>query len=249
MVGRPLCVSTARAVGVVLMWSGAALAQAPPDSRVAVTVSAGERTTPTSFSQSITFEAFSEQGSLTTNYKITQPPFVDGDVTVRVWRGFGAGIAVSYLHDAFPAHVTALIPHPIIVNQPRTIRGDAVVTHRESAAHLQAVYWLQRRRRLDVLVSGGPSVIRADQDFVSDVSYGQTFPYNTATYEGATVTRQRKTAVGINIGAEAGWRVAGPFGVAALARYSRVINHFPAVGAESVIVGGLNVGGGVRLLF
>src|SRR5260370_13542704 len=110
-----------------------------------------------SFSQSISFEAFSEQGSLPTNYKVTQPPFVDGDVTVRVWRGFGAGIAVSYLHDAFPAHVTALIPHPIIVNQPRTIRGDAVVTHRESAAHLPAVYARPRMRVLDALVSVRPS--------------------------------------------------------------------------------------------
>src|SRR5712675_2111207 len=94
-VRRQLCGSTAGAIGFLLMVSGAALAQAPSDNRVAVTVGAGERTMSTSFSQSITFEAFSEQGSLTTNYKVTHPQFVDGGVTVRVWRGFGAGIAVS----------------------------------------------------------------------------------------------------------------------------------------------------------
>jgi hypothetical protein len=249
MASRQRCMSTAQAIGVVLMWSSAALAQAPTDHRVAVTVSAGQRTTSTSFSQSITFEAFSEQGSLAANYKVRHPPFVDGGVTVRVWRGLAAGISVSYLDDSYPARVTALIPHPILVNQPRTISGDAVVTHRESTAHLQAVYWLQRGRRLDVLLSGGPSVIRVDQDFVSDVSYAQTFPYNTATYKGATVTRQGRTALGINVGAEAGWRLAGPFGVAGLARYSRAVNHFASIGAESVVVGGLNVGGGVRLRF
>ena len=100
-----------------------------------------------------------------------------------------------------------------------------------------------------MLVSGGPSVIRAEQDFVSDVAYSQTFPYNTATFEGATVERQRKTAIGVNVGAEAGWRLVGPFGVAAVVRYSRVTDHFPVIGATSVPVGGLNVTGGVRLLF
>lgn len=246
---RRLGTLTAQAVGIVLFSSAAAVAQTSFDHRVAVTVGAGERTTAESFSQAITFEAFSEQGSLTTNYKIARPPFVDGSLTVRIWRGFGAGVAVSYLDDSFPAHITALIPHPLIVNRPRTVSGDAAVTRRESMAHLQAVYWLRPRRRLDVMLSAGPSMIRADQDFVADVSYAQTFPYNTATFASATVARQRKTVVGFNIGGDAGWTLAGPFGVVALARYSRVIAHFPSIGAESVAIGGLNVGGGIRFRF
>ena len=152
-----------------------------------------------------------------------------------------------YLNDSFSAHVTALIPHPLIVNQPRTISGDATVTHRESTAHLQAVYWFQRGRRLDVLVSGGPSVIRTDQDFVSVVCTRKDFRTTPPRTKAPLSPDRRKTAVGINIGAEAGWTFAGPFGVAALARYSHVVNHFPAIGADAVGVGGLNVGGGVRL--
>jgi len=246
---RHYWLATISAFGLTLIGSATASAQARPDHRVAVAIEFGGRMTSMSFTQSITFEAFSEQGSLVTNYALKHSPFVDGGVTVRVWRSLGAGMAVSSLHDSFGAQITALIPHPIIANQPRTVTGDAPVTYREVAAHLQAVYWWQHGRRLGASFFGGPSVIRSDQDFVSDVSYSQTFPYNTASFEGATVVRQRTSATGFNAGGQVGWTIAGPFGITALARYSRVVNHFPTIGTETVRVGGLNLGAGLQLLF
>jgi len=246
-----------RRVSLAVVWVPAmllvspvwAMAQSSAGSHVALTVSAGTRSTASDFSQLVTFEAYSEQGSLTTSYSVTQQPLVNAGVTVRIWRSFGAGLEGSYLRNSFPAQITALVPHPLLVNQPRTVSGSATVSNRQLATHLEAVYWIHRSNRLEVLASGGPSLVRTDQDFVSDVSYTQTFPYNTATFTGATTSRQRKSGTGANVGAEVGWRLAGPFGVAALARYSRVTYHFPTIGAASVPLGGLDVGGGVRLLF
>jgi hypothetical protein len=234
---------------VLLAWAGAAMAQSTPGSHIALTVCAGTRPTASDFSQLVTFEAYSEQGSLTTSYGVKQQPLLNAGVTVRIWRGFGAGVEGSYLRDSFPAQITALVPHPLLVNQPRTVSGSATVSNRQLATHLEAVYWIHRSNRLEILASGGPSLVRTDQDFVSDVSYTQTFPYNTATFTGATISRQRKSGVGANVGGEVGWRLAGPLGVAALARYSRVTYHFPTIGAASVPVGGLDVGAGIRLLF
>jgi hypothetical protein len=246
---RKLSIAVVCVPAVMLAWAGRAVAQSAADSHVAVTVSAGTRPTASDFSQAVTFEAYSEQGSLTTSYTVKQQPLLGAGVAARIWRGFGAGIEGTYLRNSFPAQVTALVPHPLIVNQPRTVSGTTTVSNRQLATHLEAVYWIRRSERLEVLASGGPSLVRADQDFVSDVSFTQSFPYNSATFAGATIGRQRKTATGANVGAEVGWRIAGPIGVGALARYSRVTYHFPTIGAASVPLGGLDISGGVRLLF
>lgn len=246
---RKLSLAVVWVPAVLSAWAGTAMAQTVPDSHIAVTVSAGARPSASDFSQSVTFEAYSEQGSLTTSYTVKQQPLLNAGVTVRLWHAFGAGVEAAYLHNSFPAQITALVPHPLIVNQPRTVTGSTTVANSQLATHLEAVYWIRRSDRLEVLATGGPSVIRTDQDFVSDVSYTQTFPYNTATFAGATIARQRKTGVGANIGAQVGWRLVGPFGVAALARYSRVTYNFPTIGAASVPIGGLDIAGGVRLLF
>jgi hypothetical protein len=234
---------------MLAVWTGCARAQNTPDSRIAVTVSAGARPTASDFSQIVSFEAYSEQGSLTTSYAVKEQPLLNAGITVRIWHGLGAGVDGTYLHNSFPAQITALVPHPLIANQPRTVSGNATVSNRQLAMHLEAVYWIRRSDRLEVLATGGPSLVRTDQDFVTDVSYTQTFPYNTATFARADIGRQRKTAIGANIGAEVGWRLIGPLGVALVTRYSHVTYHLPTIGAASVPLGGLDVGGGVRLLF
>ncbi len=244
---------TIRAIGTValtLASSAAAFGQtATAEPRVGVTVAAGYRVSSPAFSQSITFEQFSEDGSLTTDYKIGQAPVVDWGVAVRIWKGLGAGVAGSYVRNTSPAQIHALIPHPFVFNQPRAVDGTVDVFHRELALHVQALYWIQATDRLDVIVSAGPSVIQTDQDFVSDVTYTQSPPYDVAAFSGATTTRARETAVGSNVGVEAGWRVTRHLRAAALARYSHAKADFTAVGAPEIVVGGFHVGGGVRVVF
>ena len=116
--------------------------------------------------------------------------------------------------------------------------------------HVQAAYWAQLTPRLDLIVSGGPSFFRVEQDFVSDVAYTETAPYDTATFQGATVERQQQSVTGGNIGGEVGWRLARHFGLAGAVRYSRARPPTsPAPARRRSPVGGLHLGGGVRLLF
>jgi hypothetical protein len=236
-------------VGVLgVLAASPAAAQELPD-RITVTFTPGFRVTSTSASESITFEAYSEQGSLTAKYTAERGPTFDGGVTVRVWPRVAVAVIGSYLHQTPAAEVNALVPHPFEVNQPRAISGAPEVTHNELALHIDAVYWLRHTRQLDILLSGGPSIIRTEQDFVSDVTYTQTDPYDTAAYEGATLVRDRATSVGGNVGIEAGWNVASHVGIAAVARYSRATADFTSSGAPALAVGGLHLGAGIRLLF
>ena len=104
-----------------------------------------------------------------------------------VWRGLGVGVAGTIVERHRSGADHRAIPHPINANQPRTLTGTADASHHESAIHLQAAYWFQRGAARRRLLSGGPSFMRVEQDFVSDVSYSQTFPYDTVTFESRDV--------------------------------------------------------------
>jgi hypothetical protein len=242
-------VQVAAAAVLALACARTASAQGTPREHVSVTVGAGYQVSANTFSDTVTFEAFSENGSIKTDYSVKQRPRLDAGVVVRVWRGFGVGVAGSSLSGTDRAQITGSIPHPIDANQPRTLTGTADVIHHESTIHLQAVFWFQPTRRLDVMVAGGPSRLRLEQDFVSEVSYTQAFPYDSVTFQSATLTRKSKTARGGNAGVTVGVRVLRHVNVAGLVRYSSARVSFPDTGVPAFTIGGLQTGGGVRFLF
>jgi hypothetical protein len=244
--------STAVAVVLIGLADGmntTAMAQGTPDSRVALDVGAAFQAKATSVTQTIAFEQYSEPGSLTSTYSASKGPIVDAGVTVRVWRHFGAGVSVDYFHDSGSAQVSAMVPNPFEFGQLRQVSGTPGVSHTEVDTHVQAAYWAQLSPRVDILVSGGPSVFRVDQDFVSDLAYTQAAPYNAATYQGASTVRERQTAVGGNVGGEIGWRVANHLNLTGSMRYSRATADFPDTSAQPLVLGGLRVGGGICLHF
>jgi hypothetical protein len=240
---------TLLAVWLVAASSGPASAQQPPDSRVSITLSGAYQPSAKRFSQAITFEQYGEEGSLAVDHAAKRGPVVDAGMVVRLWRCVGLGVSGSYFRGSNAAQVSALVPHPFFVNRPRQISGPASTSVTQLGLHVQVAYWVKATDRLEIVFSGGPSVIRVDQDFVSDVTFTQVFPYDTATYAGAAVLRRRKTARGGNLGAEIDWRAAGRVGLAAVVRFSRAIADFPETGAPPLVLGGLRIGGGVRLLF
>jgi len=243
-----------RAVVFVLVaaWTAVAtpaLAQSVSSARVAATVTAGFEGPFTSFTQSVTFEQFSEAGSLTSVYAAAWSPSIDAGATVRVWRGLGVGVAGAFFRDHGSADVTAMVPNPLATGEPRRINGPAGLTHAETTVHLEAAYWIPVNRRVMIILVGGPSIFHATQDFVSDVTYTQEFPYTTATYQSATVVREKKTASGYNVGGEAGWLLWRNLSLVGALRFSHASASFTDVLADPVALGGLHAGGGVRVVF
>ena len=229
--------------------AGPASAQNVPPERVAVTVTGGFTSPAASFTQNVTFEQYSEQGTLTATYSAPSRPSVDGGVTVRVWHALAVGVAGWYYRDAGVAQVTASVPNPIVADSPRPISGPANVTHAETAVHVQAAYWLRVNPRVTVIVEGGPSFFHVTQDFVSDVSYTQSFPFTTATFQSASTVREKQSATGYNVGGDAGWRVWGDLSVVGAVRFSHATASFTDALAQPMTLGGLHVGAGIRLMF
>ena len=177
-------------------------------------------------------------------------PFVDGGVTVRLWKNLGIGAAVSFLSNTADAEVNAEIPHPFYFDRPRTIAGEASVGHRELAFHPSAA-WLIESRRLAVLVFGGPSLFRLDQSLVTDVSFDEEFPYDAATFTEADVVRVQVSKPGVHLGIDVTWKRSPRWNVGGLVRYSRARVPLAVEGVEAgtVTIGGLVAGGGVRVIF
>ena len=110
-----------------LAWSAPALAQGTPTERVSLSVGVAGQMSDTNFSQSITFEAYAETGSLTTVYTIAPPLRLNVGVVVRLWRGLGAGLAGTSFSGTEPG---------------ADLRRDSPPHHAEPAAHADR----QRRR-------------------------------------------------------------------------------------------------------
>ena len=97
------------------------------------------------------------------------------------------------------------------------------------------------RPPVEVGIFGGPSIINVSRQLVKDVEYGETYPYDTATFSQATVERVGETAIGAHGGADVTWLVSRQVAVGGLVRYSRanVDLSTPVGGSISLDAGGL----------
>ena len=117
--------------------------------------------------------------------------------------------------------------------------------------HVQASWTVTVNEAIEVAVFGGPTFFSITQDLVTDVQFTQTYPFDTATYTGATTDRQSESKVGFNVGADVSFFFSGHVGVGWLARFSRATIDVPTQdgGAVAVESGGFQTGGGLRLRF
>jgi hypothetical protein len=172
-------------------------------------------------------------------------PFFEGGIAVRIVGNLGAGVSFSSLSRSADADVTAEIPHPFFFNRPRAISGVASVDHKEIATHLSAVYVIPSPR-LDLAVSGGLSFFNVTKDFVDDVGYQETFPYDSATFSQAVLLSEDMSEQGWHVAADVIFRFSRRFGAGGLVRYATASVPFTKGDRD---VGGLQLGGGLRVIF
>jgi hypothetical protein len=227
-----------------------AFAQPAWTGRGRLTLSVGPQMDTARLSESLTLRKYVEPAPVTADLPRAAVPFVDVGVALRLAGRLGAGISVSYLTSTREAEVTAQIPHPFYFNQARRITGTVPgVRHAELAAHTDLVYLLMSSR-IDLTVSGGASLFRVGQTFVSDVIYAEAYPYDAASFVDATLTTVSRSAIGYNAGADVTWKFSPRWGLGAMIRLSRARVPFTVAETDaSVEVGGLQVGGGLRMTF
>ena len=186
---------------------------------------------------------------------VTQPfsagVFFDGGVTARVRRRLGVAVNVSFLPHDHDATVTARVPHPVFFNQLRTVSGTTLLSQSQTAIHLDAAYIAPPRGKLWLTLLGGVSIFHIEQGLVSDINVSDPYPFDTPTLASAVTTTTSATPLGFNVGFDLTWRRWRRAGLGALVRYSRASATMSpgAAGATTVVAGGLQTAGGVRISF
>ena len=237
------------ALAVVL--TGIAAAQSTPP-RVVVSAGGGAHTGGSDLTDRREFEVNVETATSQTEHPFATGTLFEGGVGVRLWKGLGAGLSVSYAGATSTVQVDARIPHPFRFDAHRAVSGSVGGARRsETGVHAQVLYHLPLHGRLRAIVLAGPSFISARQDLVREIRYDEEFPYDTATFTSADLSRANGSGVGFNVGVDTSWMFSARLGAGALVRLTRASLDLEAPANRRVALdgGGVHVAVGVRALF
>jgi hypothetical protein len=221
-------------------------------SRVVISVNGGTQPTSTAFKGTAARPVYLETQTTTATYDIASGSLFDGGVDVRVVKGLGVGVALSSFSKSGDVPISATVPHPFFYNTPRNFTAIRPgLKRKELAVHIAAVYRIKPARRLSLAVGVGPSFFNGKQDLLSDANFGEAYPYDTASYVDALVLQSSKSGIGFNAGVDLSVDVARHVGIGLLVRRSHASLDFeqPNGTVLKADVGGLQVGGGLRLFF
>ena len=228
-----------------------AAAQSPSQPRVEISANVGVLTGASTFTASTTLPSHgNETETITVDHGVKAALGFSAGAAVRLVPRFWVGVQYAMSEMKPDASVTAVIPHPILFNAPRTVEGSTEATHSEQNVHVELMYVLPVQA-VDVKVTGGPTFFNVKQDFVSSVAINETYPFDTATYASATTKRLSNTAVGFNVGVDISRPLSSHLAVGGLVRYSRADVKFDeaTIGQQTVKAGGVELAGGVRIRF
>lgn len=246
---------------LVLLSAGSAHAQdhAGWPERAIVAVDGSYQVLAKDFSESVNItDAFvrSEQDRFSADYARRSDALANVGVGVRITGSFGVGVAGSWSKRSGQATFDLAVPSPLAANSPRTL-SDTVddLERREAAVHIDARYGIPLGSRARLIVSAGPTIFSVKQDLVKSIEFEEFFGFDAIDLTDVERTSITRTAVGFNVGADATVRLSSHFGLGVMARYARATVKMDPGSNSSIVrsiesrAGGLQVGGGVRVLF
>ena len=228
-----------------------AAAQSHVQPRVEISANVGAQSGAATFTESEAFPVNAETETLTADHGSKAAVGFNVGAAVQVVPRFWVGVQLAIADSKPAASITALVPHPLIFNAPRSVQGSINgLAHNEANVHVDLMYALPLRG-MDVKVMGGPTIFTVNQDFVSGLTVSETYPFDTATFASASSTQLSKTAVGFNGAVDISHSVSRMVAVGALVRYSSGNVKFSGTGItpQTVKAGGFEASAGIRLRF
>jgi hypothetical protein len=219
---------------------------ATPSERVIVSVNASYLTASQTFDDSRTFDLHAGTARFDTDYAIEPSVGVDAGAFVRVWKGLSAGVAFTSHADSRDIAIGGTLPHPFLFSNDRAIEGTVAGDHDETAVHLQIAYILPLKGKVQAVIFGGPSFFTVKQSVVTAIQFDESYPYDTASFTGATVDVEEEQKTGFNVGADVAYYFTKNVGVGGIVRFTGATVTYSL---GDVDAGGATVGGGLRLRF
>ena len=234
---------------LLLGFAGRSFAQDAPHDRVRIVIGTAGNQPLSTFVESFARTRNLESAPITADLTVSRSPVLDAGARIRFWRANSVGAVAFYGSGSASGTVDAMLPHPFYFNQPREVKGPVSVDRRVAGLHLELVHTFDISRTVDVSAFGGPTFFWMDQDVVSDVTFTESYPYDTAEFKSAVVRSRKKSGVGANVGGDMTWHFSRVAGLAVQGRYvfSSVDLQIPDSSMVTLHASRIEVGAGLRL--
>jgi hypothetical protein len=228
---------------------------APWSDRGYINIGWGVESGSSALSDTRTTTIYEETATVTSASSFTSGSLFDAGVGVRVWRNLTIGGAYHQEQNDTAGELTGSIPSPVFFNRPRTLTQRVEgLERKEKATHLVLGWVLPINNKLDVMVFGGPSFFRIEQDVVSNLTVGEQGGSFTAVIAQPTVTTRKASQTGYNVGADATYIVwendSVRLGAGGFVRFTKASFDIEMLNSsQPTEAGGVQFGFGARLRF
>jgi hypothetical protein len=198
--------------------------------------------------------AYAEPSTIRTSYE-AGTGFAPGvALQVSLYRGLGLLAGYSRVSRDVTGTVDVSRPHPLYLNSPRTATAElSGYGYTESGIDLDIAF-ARSAGGIDWALFAGATLFSIEADLLGAPTFGEQYPYDELTITSTAATAVDESVTGFNVGGRLDYRFgAGKrFGLGITARYSSASVGLVAGAdaAETTLdLGGLSVGGGVRIYF
>ena len=237
---------------VLVLCAAPAAAQTTLPFRAYISVDGTRQGAGDDFQDAAVFTEHAEEGRFETDYSVSGGPAFNVSGGAVIWRQIGVGVGVSRFSRSTPVVFSGQVPHPFVFDQDREVSGDIGGLKREElAVNIRASAVFPLGNRAQVMVFGGPSFFRVKQGIVTDFTFTEQYPYDTATFASGESRNEKESKIGANVGVDVGYFFTPQIGVGGMVQFAGATLDFPSAGggAREVKTGGVQAGGGVRLRF
>lgn len=231
---------------------GIPLAVAQSDDRLQVGVDFTQSMVWPHADQGHSFDLNAERGDFTARHSVSTAPGIAVHADGRLWQHLTIGGGLGYESSGVDIAVNARLPHPFFFNRPRSVSGNLEDASQHALGVALRVGWqIPLTERFDLHVVGGPMWLRLEYPVVTGVRFTEAFPFNSATFAGASTVSGHAWGAGLMVGSDVGWRWRRHIGMGAGVAFRRVDVDVtsPPDRRVSVDAGRVRVHAGVRLTY
>lgn len=225
-------VKTLVAVGAAIILSGptGAFAQGGDELTPFVTIYGGAQPMRRTITAVDRFELFEEQATITSIQRIRNGAVIKGAAGYPILGNLAVGGGLSYFGRSGTAVLQAELPDPAFYDRYTTVQLDAdQLKHTELGINISLFYRAPVSPKFDLLVSGGPSFIRVQQEIA-------TVTLSSGTNVAVTKALETGTAFGVNGGVDGIYKFTPSVGLG-------IFVHYVGGKLDLPSAPGLNVGG------
>jgi len=210
-----------------------------------VNVNFGVQAPSHSLAAETTPDIYGEPASIRSSQDVGGGAFFDIAGGYKIWSNLVVGIGFTHVGSTADMNVNAQIPDPVAFDSPRSVTTTIPdAKHSQNAIHLTGTWMIPVTDKVDVGVQFGPTIWLVSQDIPGIPTIQEPGP----TITSFPFEKQDKTTVGIHLGADVAYMFTPRYGAGVLMRYTWGSADLAGT-SDSVTVGGLQIGGGLRVRF